>query len=140
MTSAEDELVDALVRTSFEVMRIVTQVAGAHDVSVSQMRVFGILRDNEPRLSELAEYLGLDRSSVSGLIDRAEQRGLVERRADAADGRASRVRLTEQGRELATLAEREVAAGIAPIVAHVPARHRATIVGLCGATYPRGAE
>jgi DNA-binding MarR family transcriptional regulator len=128
--------VDALVKTSFDVMRVVTQVAAGLGISSTQVRVFGILRDNEPRLSELAEYLGLDKSSISGLIDRAEQRALVERRIDDADRRATRVRLTAAGRELARTAERDIVEGIAPLIAHLDDAGQRAIVDAFRAHYP----
>jgi DNA-binding MarR family transcriptional regulator len=51
------------------------------------------------RLSELAQYLGLDVSTVSRQVQQLEQRGLVERSPDPLDGRASLLDLSEQGRE-----------------------------------------
>ena len=130
MPPDSDPLVDALVRTAYDVMRVVTRVAASHDISVTQMRVLGILRDREPRLSELADYLGLDKSSISGLVDRAERRGLLARRPDQEDGRASRVLLTAAGRDLARSAAGQVADGIEPLVAHLTRSERATLARL----------
>jgi hypothetical protein len=48
-------------------------------------------------LADLASFTGLERSTISGLIDRAAQRGLVTRTADPHDGRSVRVALTESG-------------------------------------------
>jgi DNA-binding MarR family transcriptional regulator len=72
------------------------------------MRLLGILRDREPGILALARQLELDKSSVTGLVDRAERRGLVERVADPDDGRAVRVRLTKAGRALAARGAEEV--------------------------------
>ena len=88
------DLLDALVQTSFDVIGIVSRVAAAHDLSLTQLRLIAILRDREPTLSQLADHLGLDRSTISGLIDRAAARGLVERVANPADRRSARVALT----------------------------------------------
>ena len=93
--SAEAEelnLTDALVQSSFLVQGVLRRVAARHDLSVVQMRLLGILRDREPGTLALAAYLELDKSSVTGLVDRAEKRGLVERVADPDDGRAVRIR------------------------------------------------
>jgi DNA-binding MarR family transcriptional regulator len=49
---------------------------------------------------ELGRHLGLDKSSMTGLVDRAERRGLVERSPSPRDGRAVLVSLTPAGREL----------------------------------------
>ncbi len=42
-------------------------------------------------LKELSHEVSLAHSTVSGIVDRLEKRGLVERRADSADGRVSRI-------------------------------------------------
>ena len=48
----------------------------------------------------LATLLGLDKSSVTGLVDRAERRGLVTRVPSSADRRVVLVDLTDAGRAL----------------------------------------
>ena len=95
-----DDLRDNLVQVSFGVIALLNRVAAEHDLSMTQLRVLGILRDREPAMAELATYLGLERSTVSGLIDRAAQRGLVQKTTDAVDGRSVRVSLTGQARRL----------------------------------------
>jgi DNA-binding MarR family transcriptional regulator len=95
-----EELRDALVQISFALMAVLTEVAAEHDLSLTQLRVLGILRDREPTMADLATFTGLERSTVSGLIDRAAQRGLVRKTADPNDGRSVRVTLTEPTRGL----------------------------------------
>lgn len=51
------------------------------------------------RVSDLAAAVELDTSTVSRQIKQLEDRGVVERASDPADGRASLVRLTDRGRE-----------------------------------------
>jgi DNA-binding MarR family transcriptional regulator len=53
-----------------------------------------------PRLSELAEFLGMDAATMTAAVKPLERRGLLERLRDAADARARRVALTEAGRAL----------------------------------------
>lgn len=48
----------------------------------------------------LSEHLNLDSSSMTGLLSRMEQSGLLERRADPEDRRGVQVFLTEKGLEL----------------------------------------
>jgi len=93
-------IVDGLVQLSFAIHRILGRVGDEHDLSVVQLRLLGILRDREPGMQEIATFLELDKSSVTGLVDRAERRGLVLRTSSPDDGRAVRVCLTERGREL----------------------------------------
>ena len=100
MVEAMEDLRDSLVQLSFTIIAMLSRVAAEHDLSLTQLRVLGILRDREPTMAELAGYLGLERSTVSGLIDRAVQRGLVQKAADSADGRSVRVGLTPEARRL----------------------------------------
>jgi DNA-binding MarR family transcriptional regulator len=50
------------------------------------------------RVSDLAATIGLDASTVSRQIKQLEDKGILERTPDPADGRASLVRLTATGR------------------------------------------
>jgi DNA-binding MarR family transcriptional regulator len=113
----ERDLMDDLVQISFAVMAILNRVGARHDLSPSLLRLGGILRDHEPKMAELAGYLGLEKSTVTGLVDRAERRGLVRRAASPADGRAVQVGLTPTGQDLAQTAADEIAALVAPMVA-----------------------
>src|ERR1700760_5060422 len=109
------ELLDGLVQTSFAVIARLSEAAAANDLSLTQLRTLGILRDREPQMAELASFLGLDRSSVSGLVDRAVKRGLVQRGTTDEDGRAVRVSLTAEGRRLARRVAAEVSELVAPM-------------------------
>ena len=100
MGAGDEDLRDSLVQVSFAVIAVLSRVAAEQDLSLTQLRVLGILRDRQPTMAELASYLGLERSTVSGLIDRAVQRGLVQKDADPTDGRSVRVSLTERARRL----------------------------------------
>jgi DNA-binding MarR family transcriptional regulator len=53
--------------------------------------------DQDPTISELAEYLLLRHHSVVELVDRAATAGVVERSRDPVDGRLTRVALTSDG-------------------------------------------
>lgn len=50
-------------------------------------------------LKELSKELGLAHSTVSGIVDRLEKRGMVERKTDSEDRRVSRIVPTRQVRE-----------------------------------------
>lgn len=56
--------------------------------------------------SELVERCRVEAPTVSKTVQRMEALGVVGRKADARDGRVSRVYLTEQGRELREPIER----------------------------------
>jgi DNA-binding MarR family transcriptional regulator len=118
MTSVDDHLGrlrDALAQMSFALMAVLTEVAAERDLSLTQLRVLGILRDREPTMADLATFTGLERSTISGLIDRAAQRGLVVKTADPHDGRSVRVTLTDSARGLATEITASVGDRITPL-------------------------
>ncbi|MDX3758540.1 MarR family transcriptional regulator [Streptomyces sp. AK02-04a] len=92
--------VDALAQLSFLVHHALDEIAGQHDLSIIQARLLGVLRDREPTMNQLGRLLGLDKSSISGLVDRAQRRGLVTRAVSANDRRAFQVSITDAGRQL----------------------------------------
>jgi DNA-binding MarR family transcriptional regulator len=126
-------LVDGLVQLSFLIQEILSQAAVRHDLSVAQLRLLGVLRDREPGMQELARYLKLDKSSVTGLIDRAERRGLVRRTAHPQDGRAVRVAATAYGQELAARGAAEIARQVPSLASALPGPDRARLAGLASA-------
>ena len=94
-------LVDALAQLSFLVQNALAEIAGEYDLSITQTRLLGILRDREPTMNQLGHHLGLDKSSITGLVDRAQRRGLVTRTASTVDRRSFQVSITDAGRQLA---------------------------------------
>jgi MarR family transcriptional regulator, lower aerobic nicotinate degradation pathway regulator len=110
-------LVDALAQLTFAVQGAFGRIAAAHDLSIVQARLLGILRDRRPTIRELAKFLQLDKSSVTGLVDRAEERGLVARIASTVDRRSVQVTITAAGRELVDQAQAAFEAEIAVLVA-----------------------
>jgi DNA-binding MarR family transcriptional regulator len=54
-----------------------------------------LVQSDSLSLKELSAHLGLAHSTVSGIVDRLQVRGLVERRADEADKRFTRVVVTQ---------------------------------------------
>jgi DNA-binding MarR family transcriptional regulator len=113
--TGQQELISALVRASFATTAVLSRVAAEHDLSLTQLRVLAILRDRRVRMSELADYLGLDKSTISGLVDRAEKRGLLRRAPNPVDGRATDVFLTAEGLQLADLGEAKIARSLSPM-------------------------
>src|ERR1700691_1015263 len=94
-------VVDALAQLSFLVQGALGRIAAEQDLSIIQTRLLGVLRDRSPGMNELARYLELDKSSVTGLVDRAERRGLVRRKVSSTDRRAVDVSITAPGRRAA---------------------------------------
>ena len=123
--ASQQELIDALVRTSFATMAVLNRIAAQHELSLTQLRVLAILRDRRLPMGELTSYLGLDKSTVSGLVDRAEKKGLLQRAPSPRDGRGVEVFLAPGGTRLAARGEAEIARALAPLTgALTPAEAR----------------
>lgn len=128
--AGEEALLDALVQTSYAVVDAVGAVAARHELSLTLLRVVAILRDRTPAMSELAAHLGLDRSSITGLVDRAVARGLMRKTSDDRDRRSSRVMLTDIGQDLAASCAEEVTRELAPITTRLTAAQRGHLTRL----------
>jgi DNA-binding MarR family transcriptional regulator len=124
--------VDALAQLSFVVMDLLERRAAEHDLSLAATRLLGVLRDREPTMNDLARLLQLDKSSVTGLVDRAERRGLVTRVPSAADRRSVLVRLTAAGQSQAAAAGELFAADVTAMLDALPPRDRAALTRLVG--------
>lgn len=111
-----DGLVDALAQSAFATMAVLSKMSADNDLSLTQLRVLAILRDRRLRMTELGEYLGLEKSTMSGLVERAEKRGLLVRAPSAADGRAVDVFLGRDGIALAKRLSSEIRRALAPMI------------------------
>ncbi len=75
--------------------------AVANDLGLSpqQLQVLRVLADgSEVPMGTLADKLLCEASNVTGIVDRLETRGLIERRPDPADRRVKRLAITAEGR------------------------------------------
>jgi MarR family transcriptional regulator, organic hydroperoxide resistance regulator len=90
--------------------RFLGQKVAKLNITPVQALVLGFLRD-EDRItsSELGKRTELDSATLTGIIDRLEAAGLIERRGNPADRRSIQVHLTERGRLLGTKAVQLIA-------------------------------
>lgn len=79
---------------------VMDQMMRPYDITRSQWSVLTTLSrgGNDGMMQvDLARLMEVGKVTVGGLVDRLEESGHVERRADATDRRAKRVFITEQG-------------------------------------------
>ncbi len=136
MTTPGHDLTDGLFQLSFLLQSRLARIAAQHDLSVVQVRLLGILRDREPGMLELARYLDLEKSSLSGLVGRAEKRGLVERIPSVDDRRAATIRVTPRGRNLARAIAEAVRVEIDTLVQPLLEPEQARLAGLIWRVVP----
>ncbi|MDE3132553.1 MAG: MarR family transcriptional regulator [Acidobacteriota bacterium] len=133
LVSSEQEpldLVEALARTALLVQRALERSAARHGTSPAQVRLLRALHDRAPTLNALARLLALDKSSTSGLVDRAQRRGLVRRVPSQLDRRSVRVRLTERGERLAAEVSAQLALELEALLSPLTPADRAALGAL----------
>src|SRR5215831_18340176 len=83
-----------------ELVSLIVRVAsGNRDLSLTAVSALGSLERIGPRrITALAAAEGVSQPSMTQLIQRLAQRGLVARSSDPADGRVALVSLTDEGR------------------------------------------
>lgn len=94
----------------FNAWVLLQQVCGAHSkVWSRQLRGFGmrpgqvavlfvlINKNGSSTTSEISDWLGRERHTITGLINRMEANGLVERRKEGTDKRFTRIHVTDKG-------------------------------------------
>jgi DNA-binding MarR family transcriptional regulator len=79
--------------------------------------------------SGLAQAVGLDRSTMVGLVDKLEERGLIERRRGA-DRRTNELSLTRAGRALVVRLKRRIASHERRVAAPLTSAERAQLIAL----------
>ncbi|WP_433571282.1 MarR family winged helix-turn-helix transcriptional regulator [Streptomyces sp. CA-251247] len=77
------------------------QVAAQHSLTGAQARVLGLLTLEPMPMRRIAVKLKCEPSNITGIVDRLESRGLVERRPDAHDRRVKLAAPTDDGLETA---------------------------------------
>jgi DNA-binding MarR family transcriptional regulator len=77
------------------------EAAGEHTLTGAQARLLSLLSLEPLPMRKLAQKLKCEPSNVTGIVDRLESRGLVERRPDPADRRVKLAAATDEGRQVA---------------------------------------
>ncbi|MFJ5773176.1 MarR family winged helix-turn-helix transcriptional regulator [Streptomyces sp. NPDC093094] len=77
------------------------EAAAGHALTGAQAKLLTLLSLGELPMRRLAQKLKCEPSNVTGIVDRLEARGLVERRPDPADRRVKVAAVTAEGRTVA---------------------------------------
>jgi DNA-binding MarR family transcriptional regulator len=118
--TAELGFAAALVRMSHLVQHVFADVSRDHDVTPQQTQLLCMLIGGPVGMTELSRLLHLEKSSLTGLVDRVERRGLVARVRDARDRRACQVALTDEGAQLAVEAHHDVTGRLDTLAGELP--------------------
>ncbi|MFD7702981.1 MarR family winged helix-turn-helix transcriptional regulator [Streptomyces caelestis] len=76
------------------------EAAAGHALTGAQAKLLSLLSLEPLPMRKLAQRLKCEPSNVTGIVDRLESRGLVERRPDPADRRVKLAAATAEGRRV----------------------------------------
>lgn len=89
------------------------------ELTVDQFKTLRYLRHNENgTASELSEYFCVGKSSVTAIITRLSDKGLIRRAQDEKDRRVIKLVLTDEGKRLCDEMEGQVQSLLAGIIEH----------------------
>jgi DNA-binding MarR family transcriptional regulator len=97
-----DLVVETVIYLQTEARRIAREQSARVGISPTQLNVLQLLDEiGELSLSELSRKIAAQNSTVTGIVDRMVQAGLVEREQSDTDRRVWRIRMTEKGAAIA---------------------------------------
>jgi len=97
-----DRIVEAVVYLYGESRRVTKELARQHGLTGPQVTVLKILEGvGALSLSELGERMSAKSSTITGIVDRMERDGLVERQRSTHDRRVVHLEATARGRAIA---------------------------------------
>ena len=113
---SDSEAWGLLVRLFFAQRANLPVLAGDLELSPAQCHVLHLIDPERPvPMGRLADTLACDRSNVTGLVDRLEARGLIQRQPSAADRRVKVLVLTPAGVQVRALLVQRMTASPAAV-------------------------
>ena len=121
---ADADVAAGLIQLTTLVQAIYARVSERHDLTPVQARLLCVLLDGPRGMAELAHCFGVEKAALTGLMDRAERRGLARRSPVPGDRRALQVTLTDAGQQAAAAFHAEIGAELSRLVAPLAPRDR----------------
>lgn len=104
-----------------------------YHITLSQMKVLIVLSNSGGRacpLKELEAVFKVSQQTIAGTVSRLEKKGLVRSDSDSQDRRIKMVSITEQGKEIAVNAEKEMDATEKRVSANLTAEEQEIFLNL----------
>jgi DNA-binding MarR family transcriptional regulator len=110
-----------LKHAQLRLARLTGNALEPHGVTGRELTVLRVLAGHEPASQQqAAQHLGVDRTTMVGLLDELEAKGLVARRPDAEDRRRNVVALTAAGQAALRAGSQAAAAAEGEFLAPLP--------------------
>jgi DNA-binding MarR family transcriptional regulator len=123
-TASDLDAAMALIQLARLVQCVQARVSDRHGLTPVQGKLLCVLAGGPRGMAELARCFGVEKAALTGLVDRAERRGLVQRSPVPGDRRALAVTLTVSGHEVATAFHADATAELEDLLAPLGADER----------------
>ena len=97
-TEEVDYVAEHLLSRAALLVRLLVKQVRSGEISRTEMEVLSILREGPRRITELTELEGIAQPTMTLLVKRLEEKGLVQREGLPDDGRVVMISLTRAGR------------------------------------------
>jgi DNA-binding MarR family transcriptional regulator len=95
------EVFELLSRVNVQMIKKLSPVAKAHNISIMELVILWKIDKKGPyRVTDVAREVGVPPSTLTGVFDRLEAAGYLERTHDSKDRRSVLIKVTPQLREL----------------------------------------
>lgn len=106
-------LAEGLIALGLAVDRLRAGLSRELELTPQQVQLICALGHGNRSTGRLAALLGCDKANITGMVDRLEPRGLVQRSRDTRDRRVVRIALTPDGRAMVDTFRSRAAAAFA---------------------------
>lgn len=121
---------EALVRLAHVVDQVFGEVSRERGLTSQQAQLLCLLIEEPVGMTRLSRLLHLEKSSLTGLVDRVERRGLVARVRDDTDRRACRIALTDEGVRQGNETHNEVTSRLEQLAEGLSTADRKLMIGV----------
>ena len=102
LTVSERDVIAAVIQLANLLTKRLGPVFEKAGVTPQQWAVLSVISANDPSISPaaIARRMGVSKQNMTGMVDRLQQLGLIERANDPNDLRSARIQLTRRGKSL----------------------------------------
>lgn len=122
-----DELATRLIAQAGRFTRSTSRAAGLTHSLIAMRVLSNLSQDGDLRVGELAAREAVTQPAITATVNRLEEDGLVQRRADPDDARAALVAMTDAGRRELASFRRRAAEAIRPALTALSRPDRETL-------------
>lgn len=122
-----DELATRLIAQAGRFTRSTSRAAGLSRSLIAMRVLSNLSQDGDLRVGELAAREAVTQPAITATVNRLEEDGLVQRRADPDDARAALVAMTDAGRRELAGFRRRAAEAIRPALTALSGQDRETL-------------